>query len=268
MIAQNHYKVASKAEGFGSLIFYLVLFISTCLLLFSGPTTESCLHPCLVALAILAVACTVITTIYQTEGNRILRTGQLSDAFGAGLGEKVRDDYYNNLLPKTARRLAATTLENTFFTKEILLKMLTKERIKNGLYFILLVVLLVCRWTSTNWLLMFAQMLFSADLILKWIRLERFRIRASRVYAQLEQFFLQRGDADKPNDMAILLAAFTDYECAKDEAVIPLDQKIFEELNLILSKQWEETQQRLNMVGSEADDAATSIGFACIYFAG
>ena len=132
MTAREYYNVSSKADAFGTFVFYFVLVLSTGLLVFSNPVAESWLHPGLIALAILAVACTVITTIYQTEGNRILRLGQLSDAFGAGIGNKTRADYYNNNVPKTTRRLAATTLENTFFTGEILQRILARERIKNG----------------------------------------------------------------------------------------------------------------------------------------
>jgi hypothetical protein len=247
MSAQDHFKVAANSDRFGTWIFYVVLIFSAVLLLFPGPTAESWLHPCLVALAILAIVSTVITTIYQTEGNRILRASQLSDAFGVGIGDQIRDGYYNNDLPKTAQRLAATTLENTFFTKEILLKMLTKERIKNLTYFVLTVALFVCRWTSTSWLLMLAQTVFSADLILEWIRLERLRMRAGRVHANLEQFFLQKGDIRQPSNIAILLAAFADYECAKDEAGIPLDPKVFRKLNPSLSKKWDAIKARLNI---------------------
>ena len=77
--------------------------------------------------------------------------------------------------------------------------------------------------------------------------MERFRLRVARVHAQLEQFFLQNGNTEKPNDMAILLSAFTDYECAKDEAVVSLDQKIFDKLNPILTKQWDDVRNRLNI---------------------
>jgi len=247
MSAQDHFKAASKCACLGTWIFYLVFVSSVVLLLFPGPTVESCLHPLLVALAIITIVCTVFTTIYQTEGNRILRASQLSDAFGVGIGEQMRDGYYNNNLPKTTRRLAATTLENTLFATEILHVMLTKERIKNCMYFILLIALFVCRWPSTSWLLMLAQTVFSTDLILEWIRLERFRIRTSRVHAHLEQFFLQSGNAEQPSDTAIVLAAFTDYECGKDEAVISLDQKVFDRLNPVLSKKWEGIKERLNI---------------------
>jgi hypothetical protein len=247
MSARDHFKSASKAAAFGTWVFYLVLVSSVVLLLFPFSTVESCLHPLLVVLAVLAIVCTVITIIYQTEGNRILRASQLSDAFGVGIGEQMRDGYYNNTLPKTVRRLGATTLENTFFTKEILHAMLIRERVNNCLYFIFLLALFVCRWPSTSWLLMLAQTVFSADLILGWIRLERFRMRTSRVNAHLEQFFLQCRDAVQPGETAIVLAAFTDYECAKDEAVISIDSKVFNKLNPILSKEWEKVKRRLNI---------------------
>jgi len=248
MNASGHFRTAGKADSCGSVIFYAVVLVSAALLIFPKPEIEAVAHPLLIVSAMLAIICTVFTTIHQTEGNRALRATQLSDAFGAGVGEPIRQDYYNNVLPRTMRRLAATTLENTFFTKELLSQMATKERVKNGAYFVLLLILLVCRLTPTSWLLVVAQTLFSADLILKWIRLERFRIRASRAYTHLEQFFLQNGDTNRPNDMAVLLGAFTDYECAKDEAVIPLDERIFNKLNPTLSKEWEQEQKRLNIM--------------------
>jgi hypothetical protein len=51
----------------------------------------------------------------------------------------------------------------------------------------------------------------------------------------------------QPGDTAIVLAAFTDYECAKDEAVIPIDHKVFDRLNPALSKKWEGIKQRLKI---------------------
>lgn len=247
MTAQDHYKTAQKAINLGTWVFYLVLVFSFVLLLFPSATAEAWLHPCLIALATIAIASTVFATIYQTEGNRLLRASQLSDAFGVGIGDQIRDGYYNNALPKTAIRLAATTLENTLFSKEILKQMLIRERTKNSIYLVLLVFLFGCRWTSTSWLLALAQAVFSADLVMSWIRLERFQFRASRVHSQLEQFFLQNGNAKKSAGIAILLAAFADYECAKDEAAIPLDENLFKKLNPKLSIRWEEMKQRLNI---------------------
>jgi low affinity Fe/Cu permease len=247
MSASSHFQLASKADFYGKIIFCAVFMVSLVLAIFPNPQVEAIGHPLLVAFAVLAIISTIVTTIQQTEGNRALRASQLTDALGAKIGEVIRADYYNNDLTTSVRRLAATTMENALFTKEILSKMAIRERTKNGAYLILLLILSVCRQTPTSWILIIAQTLFSADLILKWIRLERFRNRANRVYEGFQQFFLQEGDTNKPNHMAILLAGFTDYECAKDEAVLPLDEKIFQKLNPALSVNWQQTRERLGI---------------------
>jgi hypothetical protein len=92
-----------------------------------------------------------------------------------------------------------------------------------------------------------AQTLFSADLVLSWLRMERLRYRINRAHDSLKQFFLQDGNTNRPNEIAIILAAFTDYECAKDEAALPFDGAIFEKLNPVLSKQWEGMKAQLNI---------------------
>lgn len=246
--AEHCFKIASTADKCGTLVFYLAFITSGVLVAFPIPQVESIGHPCLMAIAVLAIVCTVITTIYQTEGNRALRAAQLADGLGARTGEPIREDYYNNTLPKSVERLAATTFENTLFTKEILSRMLIKMRFMNGAYFILLLILAACRSTPSTWLVTLAQTLFSADLLLKLIRMERFRVRTARVYRALEQFFIEAGRADQPNHVAVILSAFTDYECAKDEAALPLDDGVFKKLNTELSKKWEELKVHLNIV--------------------
>ena len=241
------FTVAARADKCGSWVFYPMLIASAILAVWENPTTDEFCHPCLIVAAVLSILVTVVTTIYQTEGNCALRATQLSHGFGAGTGEPIRADYYNNKLPNSIRKLAAATLENTLFTKEILSKMLVKMRIKVGIYLILLLVLFTCRETPTSWLLVLAQTLFSGDLVLKLIRQERFRIRTARVHKCLYDYFLLSSGAEKPNDTAVVIGAFTDYECAKDEAAFPLESEYFEKLNPELSRQWEEIKQRLKM---------------------
>lgn len=241
------FKVAERADKCGGFIFYFVLCVSGLLAALDNPSTEKIGHPCLIASATLAIVCTVATTIYQTEGNRALRSTQLSLALGAGAGEPIRADYYNNILPQSLLRVAAMTLENTLCTRAVLSKVAVRMRIKVGVYFVLPLVMSTCRSTPTAWLVVLAQTLFSADLVLKLVRLERYRVRTIRVFDHLEQFFLQAGGNEKPNDVAILIGAFTDYECAKDEAALPLPSKLFLKLNPELSAKWEEMQRRLKL---------------------
>ena len=225
------FKVANVTDKCGAVVFYFALAVSTLLAFYDTPQTEAFGHPCLIIATFLAIIVTVIITIYQTEGNRFLRGMQLSDALGAGVGENIRADYYNNKL----------------FTKAILSKMAVKMRFKVGVYFVMLLILFTCRATPTTCLLVLAQTLFSADLALKLIRMERFRVRTASVHAKLEQYFLLAGGIDRPNELAVLIGAFSDYECAKDEAALPLEGKYFDELNPELSREWDEMKKRLKL---------------------
>ncbi|MES3030961.1 MAG: hypothetical protein V4697_00950 [Patescibacteria group bacterium] len=248
MSISRNFQIAATAERVGSKLFLAVTAISSVLLVFPREEVESWLHPLLIVAAFAAVTCSVVTMNYQTEGNRLLRATQLSNSLGATIGDAPRQDYFNNSVPPSFLRLAATTLENTLFSKEVLSRMLVTERAKVGAYAVILILLLSLRWTSTSWLLLTAQTIFSADLILAWIRMERFRQKTVRVHECIRQFFLQQGDAKKPNNVAIIVASFTDYECAKDEASVPLDSAVFEKLNAQVSERWEVMKAQLQVL--------------------
>jgi len=245
--ADKYFKIATYSDNCGGLLFYIAFAASLTVTIWDNSTTEAICHPILILAAVFAIASTVVTSIYQTGGNRCLRASQLSHALGAGVGERVRPDYYNNNLPQTLLKLAATTLENTLNTKATLSTMAWKMRFQCGFYVILFLVLCTSRSTPTSWLLVMAQTLFSADLVLKLIRLERFRVRTRAVYERLVDFFSLTGDAERPNHLAILVGSFADYECAKDEASLPLDLGIFEKKKQELTQEWEELKVRLRI---------------------
>jgi hypothetical protein len=163
------------------------------------------------------------------------------------MGEKARENYFNTDLPPSLARLAATTFENTFFTTAVLCKMLFWERIRGGAYLLLFMFLMAARWPTLPWLLFLAQTLFSSDVALHWLRMECFCSRVARVKDRLHQFFLQGGDVTKHEGLAVLLIAFTDYECAKDEAAMPLDEKAFRRLNPSSSKKWNRLRAQLKI---------------------
>lgn len=249
MSANNSFKVAAQAEAFSAWVFWVLTAASAALLVPYFQRLEGFLQPLLIVGAISGILAGAIVTVYQNQGNRLLRASQLTNALGSPIGDAVRDDYYNTALPPSLTRLAATTLENTLFTTEVLMKMLRKERAAVAIYITIFLLLLAYRGTSLNWLVFLAQSLFSADVVLSWLRMERFRLRTVQVHEQLRQFFLQGGNAKKPNGVAIILAAFTDYECAKDEAGMPLDSSIFTTINPAVSQRWETLKHSLGLQG-------------------
>jgi hypothetical protein len=115
MSLKDHFDVAAKSESVGLIVFYVVTAASATLVIYPNPEVKTWLHPVLVVAAFIAVGCTVVTNIHQTQGNHLLRASQLSDALGAAVGDRTREGYYNNPVLPSLQRLAATTLENTFF---------------------------------------------------------------------------------------------------------------------------------------------------------
>jgi len=248
MNATDCFRDAERATTIGSYIFYAVTAMSASLLFWPQPTLASLFHPVLVAAAAASVAMTILAAVSQTRGNRLLRESQLADALASGIAARPRDGYYNNPLEPGVARLAATTLENTLFTAAVAERMLRTERIRNSIYLLVLILLLASRGTGTELLLLLAQTVFSADLMLNWIRLEVFRARSATVHARLKDVFLHRRDAAGDNNrVAIMLAAFAEYECAKDAAAMPLDSTLFEKMNAKLTEEWEQLKKQLSL---------------------
>jgi hypothetical protein len=244
------FDVAKRADFVSNIIFGLVVLASTVLLLSPLGTKlnlKGFIEPFLIVAAIVGIVSNVVTVSYQTEGNRLRRESQISDGLGATIGDSTRDDYYNSPLPHSVERLASTTLENTLFTSEILRRMIVRKRVLIASYLAIFLLLLSFRGTSLSWMLLLTQSLFSGNVVLVWARMERYRCRTHDVHECLKQFFLQGGNSQSPNGMAIILAAFTNYECAKDEAAMPLNDSIFMKLNPSISKEWETLKRKLKI---------------------
>jgi hypothetical protein len=236
-----------KAERFATWVFRVVTLLSAVMVLWSNQTTEGLLEPLLIVATITGLILSFLIQYWQNEGNRAVRATQISDAFDVPIGDAARQGYYNNSVPPSFLRLVVTTFENSLFTKEILHKMLFRQRTTSCVFLVVFILLLAYRWTSLSWMLLIAQTLFSGDILLQWIRMERFRSRVGSVYDRLHQFFLQRATAGVPHEFAISLSAFADYECSKDEASIHLDSDIFTKLNPTLTQRWEQIKLDLKI---------------------
>jgi hypothetical protein len=248
MTTTDFFDRAKHADAISVWLFRAVTSLSLILLL-PQSQVKAVVEPMLIVATIGGVVLSAIIQVRQTEGNRALRASQLTDSLGVPLGEEPRDGYYNNLLPPSLTRLAVSTFENTLFTTDVLRRMLWKRRRATLVYSIVFFLLLAYRESNLSWLLFMAQTLFSADVILQWLRMERFYYRTSQVCQQLHQFFLQRTSTSKSLSLAFVLRTFTDYECAKDEAAMPLDKDIFNQINPTVSQSWDKLRQDLKIEG-------------------
>lgn len=247
MTLKEHFGRARAAERWGEWIFRAVFSLSLAALFVPDGWITNFIDPLLITACVVGVAVSFLTTTWQNGGNQLLRASQLTNSFEVPVGEAARKDYYNNRFPPSVDRLAATTFENSLFTSRVLEIMLQKERLFIAGYVVVFILLMASRWSSTNSLLLLAQTVFSVDIALHWFRMERFRWRACRVQRELHQFFFQGGTAADAKGLAIALGCFSDYECAKDEAAMPLERKVFETINPAVSKEWEQLRQDLKI---------------------
>lgn len=167
-----------------------------------------------------------------------------SKACGISLAVEVTDGYYNNQFTEPYKRVAAQTLENALFTREVARKMVRFERYKVGLYGLVWLVFVMNRQTDLGLILAATQAVFSEQIVSRWLRLEWLSSRAKFVFDELYKVFQM--NLDPSRFMANALYYNGLYETAKANAGIVLSSKIFHKVNGDLSKEWDAIAAGLN----------------------
>ena len=157
-------------------------------------------------------------------------------AFDVRLSHEVTDGYYNNDARDPNRKLAAQLLENSLFSKTIALSMARFERIKLLVYAMLWLVCVINRQSDLGVILAASQVVFSEQLVSRWLRLEWLRMRFEQTYDDVYRLFQSRPAASTFAAMA--LDSLTSYEAAKSTAGITLSSGTFDKLNPSISNEW------------------------------
>ncbi|CAJ8754366.1 Uncharacterised protein [Burkholderia pseudomallei] len=157
-------------------------------------------------------------------------------AFDVSLSHEVTDGYYNNDARDPNRKLAAQLLENSLFSKTIALSMARFERIKLLVYAVLWLVCVINRQSDLGVILAASQVVFSEQLVSRWLRLEWLRMRFEKTYDDVYRLFQSRPAASTFAAMA--LDSLTSYEAAKSTAGITLSSGTFDKLNPSISNEW------------------------------
>ena len=133
----------------------------------------------------------------------------------------------NNEVSPSVIRLGLNVLENSFFAKSICHEMAKFERKKIFIYSFFWLFAIFNRSTYLGLVLTLTQVLFSGDILIRWIRIEVLRVRNEFIYERLYQLYLNR----KSSEVTGILDAFASYEAAKSSASIKQSSKIFNRLN-------------------------------------
>lgn len=248
-IRETYFKPVEIAEKFELFLFYISIIFSLTVLLVNKQEHNSLYNLMLTVFVLMVVAnflLSTVTSFYLKQSAEDKRLQDfLSKSYGISLNHEETHGYYNSDEKETIRRIGAQVLENSYFSKSIILKMLISTRIKNSIYIFLWLFLAIYRADDLNLVIIGTQVLFSEQILSRWFRLEWLYIRVQKVYESLYRCF-QIMPKEKGFEIAIQ-EYFVMYESAKSKANITLSSKVFDRLNKKLSAQWGGIMKKINL---------------------
>lgn len=167
----------------------------------------------------------------------------VSNAYGISLTHERTVGYYNNEEKEPDKRLALCVLENAFFTKAVLRSMAPWVRLRTAAYLGLWIAAAAWRDTPLDWIVISAQVLFSEELLSKWLRLEWYRMKAEATYSTTSKVLRSAPAPDRLK--AIAAEAFANYESVKSVAGVLLSKDSFEKENAGLTAEWDHVRASL-----------------------
>jgi hypothetical protein len=166
----------------------------------------------------------------------------LSHAYDRPLSHRQSTAYYNNSCPPGSRRIAAQVLESTFFSGAILAKMAVWERGRILVYACLWVIAVLNRNTDLAIITIAAQIIFSEQILSKWLRLEWLRGRCEQIYDDVFRLFQSKGEVE-----VVALEMLGRYEIAKATAVISMSPRVFEKNRERMNAGWNSVRAALQI---------------------
>ena len=248
-IRKNYFKPIQVLEAWLSFLFWIgaLLSIFSAVADDSPNTSYSYIATVLFAIVIVIIfAITLIIRFYLSpRAADARRKDFIGNSFGINFDHIKTVGYYNNDESDPIRRMGLSVLENTFFTKSILAGMAPKIRIQTSLLMIGWLALVLFRETPILVVAIAAQVVFSAEVLERWWRIEWLRAKCERLYESFLQLF--RSNLSSDNFTAYIIRMFGEYECAKSVSDVLLDEKIFNRENNRLSNEWEDVKSNLRL---------------------
>lgn len=250
-VGPEFYTPLATAETISRVAFYLAAVLSVAVLLIdrtSYPRLYDVVQATFaVSVVALFVSGIVIRTYFAARAHSRRIADFVSNSFGVPLVSSPSEGYYNNTANDPFLRMGASVLENTLFTKSILAKMLRFERIRIGIYVFVWLWAAVYRATDLELLAVAAQVLFSEQLLSRWVRMEWLRSRVEPLYEGLYAVIQSITDRTSKEFRARVTEALVRYEASKAQAGLSLSTRIFNSMNADLSRKWQSIAGQLGI---------------------
>lgn len=168
-----------------------------------------------------------------------------SHAFETALAFDGTNGYYNNSQRTAERRIAAQVLESSYFTSTLISQYARGQRVVNLIYIILWLACMFYRKFEVTMIVAIAQVVFSEQILSKWLRVEWLRMRTEGVYRETYALLHSQTNAKEFAPYAVL--RLLQYECAKVNASILISSTRFNEHQERLSKDWDKVRAVLKI---------------------
>jgi hypothetical protein len=247
----RYYRPLEIAESCSDWLFWIVAILSI-----SSIVIERSIYPNIYDLVLGCFVVGVLVLFILGQSIRLYwspraedkrRQDLLSNSFSVAITHERTVGYYNNEQTNPSRRLCASLLENSFFSKNVALKMAYSQRAKVAFYILVWIAALLNRSTDMTLHAVIAQTVFSEQIISKWVRLEWLRMRFERIYEGLYRLIQTATSSNKTEFPIRVLEAFGEYETSKGYGGITLSPKEFELLNPALSSEWNQIRLALKI---------------------
>jgi hypothetical protein len=258
-IGPEFYIPLGAAEKVSDAAFYLAAALSIVVLLIdktSQPKVYGAVQATFaVAVVGIFVSSIVIRTYFASRAHSSRFADFVSNAFSVPLVPSPSEGYYNTPEGDPFLRMSASVLENTLFTKSILGRMLRFERARICVYILAWLWAAVYRATDLELLAVAAQVLFSEQLLSRWVRMEWLRSRVERLYEDLYALIQSTSDPSSKEFRARVIETLIRYETSKAQAGLSLSSRVFNKLNPELSRKWRSLCDQLGITPSKGSAA-------------
>jgi hypothetical protein len=245
-VGERYFAPLRASEIVADVLFYLSAVLSLLALFVEKPSYPIAYSVVQIAfvLAVIAlfVANLLIRLYFSPRAQKKRYEDFLSNAYCTALSHRQTTKYYNNSATTVPSRIAAQVLENSFYSRDTASSMATEERLKIAGYALVWFIAVLNRSTDLSTIGVAAQIVFSEQVISRWLRIEWLRLKCEALFDELFQL-MKNGTNLEVASVKVL----GEYEIVKATAVITLSTRLFERNEERTTREWGEIRKTLGI---------------------
>lgn len=190
-----------------------------------------------------------VTDCIHSSAETHRRCDLVDNAFGCKLAESRSEGYYtNDELKNGLYKIGINSFESCFFSYKIASKAQCMLWLKSALFAILFIICAVIGYDKG--IVIIIQSSLPIFVISQAIKHQRFVSRLKKIYENYRSVFdtLRNKKSISQNDYAKITKEVLEYEGTISWANILLDEKIYNEMNEALSKEWKLIKQEYKII--------------------